>query len=189
MAFEMSALAPFEPRLRSLARIIIGFTFSLHGWQKAFGAFGGLGGTTPPLSSMLGAAGVIETIGGALIILGLFTTPVAFLLAGEMAVGYSARTRRAGCGRSPMAANSQSSTVSSSSGSALPARVRGASITPFGKERQRPERNCIHPRSAKPAATARRSATAAHAGSLKQIHQRQQQKTQTDRQIPPSPVS
>ena len=88
MALEMSALAPFEPRLRSLARVIIGFTFSLHGWQKVFGAFGGLGGTTPPLSSMLGAAGVIETIGGALIILGLFTTPVAFLLAGEMAVGY-----------------------------------------------------------------------------------------------------
>jgi putative oxidoreductase len=88
MALEMSALAPFEPRLRSLARIMIGLTFSLHGWQKTFGAFGGLGGHTPPLASMLGAAGVIETIGGALIILGLFTRPVAFLLAGEMAVGY-----------------------------------------------------------------------------------------------------
>ena len=88
MALEMSALTPWEPRLRSLARIMIGFTFSLHGWQKFFGAFGGIGGSRPPLSSMLGAAGVIETIGGALIILGLFTRPVAFLLAGEMAVGY-----------------------------------------------------------------------------------------------------
>src|SRR5580658_8112282 len=88
MALEMSALTSLEPRLRSLARIVIGFTFSLHGWQKFFGAFGGLGGSRPPLSSMLGMAGVIETIGGALIILGLFTRPVAFLVAGEMAIGY-----------------------------------------------------------------------------------------------------
>jgi putative oxidoreductase len=88
MASEIPVLARFEPQLRSLARIVIGFTFSLHGWQKLFGAFGGMGGSTPPLASMLGAAGVIETIGGTLIILGLFTAPVAFLLAGEMAVGY-----------------------------------------------------------------------------------------------------
>jgi putative oxidoreductase len=88
MALQMSALTPLEPRLRSLVRIMVGFTFSLHGWQKLFGAFGGLGGFQPPLSSMLGAAGVIETIGGALIILGLFTRPVAFVLAGEMAIGY-----------------------------------------------------------------------------------------------------
>jgi putative oxidoreductase len=88
MALEMSALTPWEPRLRSLARIVIGFTFSLHGWQKFFGVFGGIQGSRPPLSSMLGASGVIETVGGALIILGLFTRPVAFLLAGEMAVGY-----------------------------------------------------------------------------------------------------
>lgn len=84
----MRMLAPFEPYLKSLVRIMVGFTFSLHGWQKAFGAFGGLGGHTPPLTSMLGAAGVIETIGGALIILGLLTRPVAFILAGEMAIGY-----------------------------------------------------------------------------------------------------
>jgi putative oxidoreductase len=88
MALKMSVLAPFEPRLRSLARIVIGFTFSLHGWQKAFGAFGGLGGFHPPLSSMLGVAGIIETIGGALIIVGLCTRPVAFVLSGEMAIGY-----------------------------------------------------------------------------------------------------
>src|SRR5580700_9863664 len=88
MALKMSVLAPWESQLRSLARIVIGFTFSLHGWQKFFGAFGGLGASKPPISSMLGAAGVIETIGGALIILGLFTRPVAFLLAGEMAIGY-----------------------------------------------------------------------------------------------------
>jgi putative oxidoreductase len=83
-----SRFASYEPYLRSLFRIMAAFTFSLHGWQKFFGAFGGLGGSKPPLDSMLGIAGVIETIGGALILLGLFTRPVAFLLAGEMAVGY-----------------------------------------------------------------------------------------------------
>ena len=65
-----------------------GFTFSLHGWQKFFGVLGGIGGARVPVDSMLGMAGVIETFGGALIILGLFTRPVAFLLSGEMAVGY-----------------------------------------------------------------------------------------------------
>jgi putative oxidoreductase len=78
----------FEPQLRSVARIVIGFTFSLHGWQKVFGAFGGLGGHTPPITSILGVAGVIETIGGVFIILGLFTECIAFVLSGEMAFGY-----------------------------------------------------------------------------------------------------
>jgi putative oxidoreductase len=82
------ALARFEPHLRSLVRIMAGFTFSQHGWQKFFGWFGGIGGHSVPVNTMLGAAGVIETFGGALIMLGLFTRPVAFLLAGEMAVGY-----------------------------------------------------------------------------------------------------
>ena len=88
MTQQISHYTRIEPVLRSLARIVLGFTFSLHGWQKWFGAFGGLGGHTPPMASMLGLAGIIETIGGALIILGIFTRPVAFLLAGEMAVGY-----------------------------------------------------------------------------------------------------
>jgi putative oxidoreductase len=86
----MKILAPYEPLLRSLLRIMAAFTFSLHGWQKFLGMFGGLDrhGLKPPLDSMLGIAGVLETFGGALIILGLFTRPVAFLLSGEMAIGY-----------------------------------------------------------------------------------------------------
>ena len=71
----------------ALARIVFGYAFSLHGFQK-FGALGGLGGHTAPLYSMLWFAGVIECIGGPLIILGLLTRPVAFILCGEMAVGY-----------------------------------------------------------------------------------------------------
>ena len=81
-------MSSFEPYLRSLLRIVVGFTFSLHGYQKFFGAFGGLGGQKAELVSMMGAAGVLETFGGALIILGLFTRPVAFILCGQMAVAY-----------------------------------------------------------------------------------------------------
>ena len=81
-------LARVEPHLRSLLRIMAGFTFSQHGWQKFFGWFGGIAGHSVPVNSMLGAAGFIETFGGALIMLGLFTRPVAFLLSGEMAIGY-----------------------------------------------------------------------------------------------------
>ena len=83
-----STVSSYEPYLRSLLRIIVGFTFSLHGYQKFFGWFGGIGGHRPPLDTMLGAAGVFETFGGALIILGLFTRPVAFILCGQMAIAY-----------------------------------------------------------------------------------------------------
>ena len=81
-------LARYEPYLRSLLRIIVGFTFSLHGYQKFFGWFGGLGGNKAELASLMGVAGVLETFGGALIILGLFTRPTAFILCGQMAVAY-----------------------------------------------------------------------------------------------------
>ena len=81
-------ITSYEPYLRSLLRIMATFTFSLHGWQKFFGLFGGIGGRRPPLTTMLGVAGFLETFGGALLFFGLFTRPVAFLLSGEMAIGY-----------------------------------------------------------------------------------------------------
>jgi putative oxidoreductase len=71
----------------ALLRIVAGFTFTLHGAQK-FGALGGLGGHAAPLYSMLWFAGMLEGIGGPLILLGLFTRPVAFILCGEMAYAY-----------------------------------------------------------------------------------------------------
>ncbi len=83
-----ASLSRYEPALRALMRVMVAFTFSLHGWQKFFGMFGGIGGGRPDLTSMLGLAGVLETFGGALIALGLFTRPVAFILSGEMCVGY-----------------------------------------------------------------------------------------------------
>ncbi len=62
-----------------------GFLFMPHGAQKLFGAFG-----ASPMEriSLFGLAGVLEFFGGFLILIGLFTKPVAFVLAGQMAVAY-----------------------------------------------------------------------------------------------------
>jgi len=85
----LAQTSSFEPYALSLLRIVVGFTFSLHGYQKVFGLFGGLGhGATAHLASLLGVAGVLETFGGVLIFLGLYTRPVAFIMCGEMAVAY-----------------------------------------------------------------------------------------------------
>jgi len=83
----LKALAPWA---LSVLRIIIGFTFSLHGFQKVFGLFGGLGGkgATAAFGSLFWTAGLLETAGGCLLVLGLLTRPVAFVLCGEMAVAY-----------------------------------------------------------------------------------------------------
>ena len=83
-------LAAWEPFARSALRIVAGFTFSLHGFQKILGFFGGMGGhgATAPLFSLLWTAGMLEIVGGLLLILGLCTRPVAFVLAGEMAFAY-----------------------------------------------------------------------------------------------------
>ena len=76
-----------QPYALSLLRIVAGFTFSLHGFQKLFGLFGGIGGSGAhaQVLSLLWVAGLLETFGGVLIILGLFTCPVAFIVSGEMA--------------------------------------------------------------------------------------------------------
>ena len=74
---------------RSLLRIVAGFTFSLHGLQKLFGLFGGMGGGAKAgLFTLMWVAGCLEAFGGILILLGLFTSPVALILCGEMAVAY-----------------------------------------------------------------------------------------------------
>jgi len=84
----MSAIRTLEPLARSLLRIVAGFTFSLHGMQKLLGAFGGLNGGTAHFWSLVWLAGVLELGGGLLLLVGLFTSPVAFVLSGEMAVAY-----------------------------------------------------------------------------------------------------
>ena len=74
-----------------LLRVVSGLLFLQHGGQKLFGWFGGVGGGsggTVPLMSQMGLAGILEFFGGIAILLGLLTRPVAFVLAGEMAVAY-----------------------------------------------------------------------------------------------------
>ena len=80
----------FQPYAHALLRIVAGFVFLPHGGQKLFGWFGGVNGqgATVPLASLYGAAGIIELVGGVLILLGLFTRPVAFIASGEMAAAY-----------------------------------------------------------------------------------------------------
>jgi putative oxidoreductase len=69
----------------SAMRAVTGFLFLLHGLQKLFGAFGG---RQMPIASMYGAAGLIETVAGTLILLGIFTSLAAFISSGEMAFAY-----------------------------------------------------------------------------------------------------
>lgn len=75
-----------EEAALNLLRIVAGFLFLQHGVQKLFGVLG----RDQPVEffSLMGLAGVLETVGGALLILGLFTRPVAFILAGQMAWAY-----------------------------------------------------------------------------------------------------
>jgi len=76
----------WSPYLLSLLRIVAAFTYMAHGMQKLFGLPAAL--PMPHLPPLLLAAGIIETFGGFLLLVGLFTRSVAFVLAGEMAVAY-----------------------------------------------------------------------------------------------------
>jgi len=67
-------------------RIVAGFLFWQHGAQKLFGM---LGRDAPvDFFTLMGLAGILEVVGGALLVLGLFTRPVAFILSGQMAWAY-----------------------------------------------------------------------------------------------------
>jgi putative oxidoreductase len=79
----------YEPQLRSVLRIAAGFMFMLHGTSKIFAFPVGMpGGGTAALLSQVGIAGLLEVVGGGLMLIGLLTRPVAFVLSGEMAVAY-----------------------------------------------------------------------------------------------------
>jgi putative oxidoreductase len=77
----------WAPRVLSILRIASALIFMEHGTQKWLN-FPPLGRAAPELASMSGFGGVLELIGGALLLLGLFTRPVAFILSGEMAIAY-----------------------------------------------------------------------------------------------------
>jgi putative oxidoreductase len=78
----------WTPRALAALRIVTGYLFVAHGTAKLFGAphvamFDGL-----QLFSLMGVAGVLELVGGVLLMLGAFTRPTAFVLSGFMAVAY-----------------------------------------------------------------------------------------------------
>ena len=79
-------LGRFQSYVYGVFRIVSGYAFMLHGAQKLFGVLG----TAGPVDylSLMGLAGTIEFCGGALIAVGLFTSPVAFLASGQMAFAY-----------------------------------------------------------------------------------------------------
>lgn len=80
--------AVWAPLILSLLRIVAALLFIEHGTVKLFGFPHIEGFAGPPLVSLLGLAAIIETVGGLLLLLGLFTRITAFVLAGEMAVAY-----------------------------------------------------------------------------------------------------
>ena len=80
--------ASWAPPLLSALRIVATFLYIAHGTQKLFGWPADEPQQTVALMSLPGLAGVLETFGGLLLLLGLFTRPVAFVLAGEMAFAY-----------------------------------------------------------------------------------------------------
>jgi putative oxidoreductase len=88
MDFSDSTCKVWTPRILGILRIIVGFLFLQHGTAKLLGAphiamFDGL-----QLVSLMGLAGILELVGGLLILVGLFTRQTAFILSGQMAVAY-----------------------------------------------------------------------------------------------------
>jgi putative oxidoreductase len=88
----MNNLSRYAPIALAVLRIVVALLFIEHGTQKLLGfpamAGPGGGGGGGGLPSFLLVAGVIELVGGLAILFGFFTRPVAFVLAGEMAVAY-----------------------------------------------------------------------------------------------------
>lgn len=88
MATGDSALEIWTPRVLSLLRIAVALFFLEHGTQKLFGLPPRASGMGPMFPSLIWFAGAIEFAGGILVLLGLFTRCAAFIMSGEMAIGY-----------------------------------------------------------------------------------------------------
>ena len=78
----------WSPRALAALRIVSGLLFLAHGVVKLWGFPEGAEPGVQPLLSLFGIGAVLEVVGGALLVLGLFTRPSAFILSGEMAVAY-----------------------------------------------------------------------------------------------------
>ena len=83
---DEAAESGWAPYAHGILRIVAGYLFLMHGLEKYFGVGGGR--IDRDAMTMRGLAGLLENVGGPLILLGLFTRPTAFILSGEMAVAY-----------------------------------------------------------------------------------------------------
>src|SRR5882672_11371521 len=85
-------LTSWESRARSIVRVVLSFTFSLHGYHHLWGVFAvPTGRRTAPmaLDFLPSVFGVVEILGGTLLFLGLFTRSVAYILATEAFIAYA----------------------------------------------------------------------------------------------------
>ena len=85
---KSSGLSRLTPYFLSVLRCVAAFVYTAHGTQKLFGVPGHPFHAPVFAATLIFAAGAIETAGGVLMFLGLFTRPVAFVLSGQMAVAY-----------------------------------------------------------------------------------------------------
>src|SRR6476469_6889077 len=89
MASIVTRWQALSRELKSVLRMVAALMFLQEGTMKLFGwPMAMPGGGPPPLLSQTGIGGLLELVGGALLLVGLFTRPVAFILSGEMAVAY-----------------------------------------------------------------------------------------------------
>lgn len=87
--FKAEQCTKWTPYVLGILRIVTGFLFLQHGSAKLLGVpHLEMFGDGVPLMSLMGVAGILELVGGAMILIGLFTRPVAFILSGQMAVAY-----------------------------------------------------------------------------------------------------
>lgn len=84
---QSSTLTSYAPKALAVLRIVTGLLFVQSGTQKLFG-FPAAPMEMPPLDALMATAGILEGVGGLLIVVGLFTRPTAFILCGFMAVAY-----------------------------------------------------------------------------------------------------
>lgn len=88
MSNTSNRAAAYAPYALAALRIVAGLLFMEHGTQKLFGFPSAPASGLPAVLSIFWIGAVLEFVGGLLIVIGLFTRPVAFVLAGEMAVAY-----------------------------------------------------------------------------------------------------
>ncbi len=87
-SYNAASISSWQPRALAILRIVTGLCFMAHGLVKLFGFPAGAEPGQQAIASLMGVGGVLEAVGGALIMIGLFTRPTAFVLSGMMAVAY-----------------------------------------------------------------------------------------------------